>query len=202
VETGPSPRSSRSERFPSSRPGRRHVPPSHSPHGLSLLHRRRPAVIPKVFSTGLGVQAATTPIGRRWAGAARPVIASRRRTAFSVGPGRRRVPPARAEGHGVALADPGEGLVGSGPAWRSRVGTPPRRRRGSRCQSLYAEASGCGRSLPESEISIRPDSIAWIRSQGTKADVVDPAGTLAAAVDDLGAEQVSQAHARPPAACR
>jgi hypothetical protein len=35
-----------------------------------------------------------------------------------------------------------------------------------------------------------------------QADVVDPAGRLAAAVDDLGAEQVSQAHARLPAACR
>ena len=68
--------------------------------------------------------------------------------------------------------------------------------------NLYAEASGCGRSLPESEITISPDSNAWTRSQGTKADVVDPAGTLAAAVDDLGAEQVSQAHARLPAVCR
>src|SRR5215213_10035217 len=35
-----------------------------------------------------------------------------------------------------------------------------------------------------------------------QADVVDPVGRLAAAVDDIGAEQVSQGHARLPVACR
>jgi hypothetical protein len=70
---------------------------------------RRPAVMPEVVSTELGVQAATTPIGRRWPG--RPAVSfpvDGVPLSLSVQEGveflqRERRRP------GVALANPGEG---------------------------------------------------------------------------------------------
>ena len=160
---------------------------------------RRPIAIP-AFSTELGVQAATTPTGRCWTGAARPVISSRRRTdPLSVQEGVEFLQRERRR-HGVALGGPGEGLVG-GPGSEvesERLLVDDEEavvnlsiRRGFRLRQVPADLA----------IRIRPDSIAWTGSQG-RSGRRGPGRQAAAAVDDLGAEQVGQAHARLPAACR